>query len=173
MDCASPQSLEALAPGILQGLTILQLLMPLQAPGQHQLGPMLMRCLEDHDGFGGLLVVQAESKNPCRRFLGAPVSHDLDVLVLRFQQELRLRRRPLRVWKQRQASDRLQDLSNAQELLMHPRTIPVNSMDQLGVQVLEEHHSHLAPDGLPLIGPVLLPRQGLVLGDVEDRRGTA
>ena len=67
----------------------------------------------------------------------------------------------------------LQELGDAQQLLFHRQGLSVHPSHQAFVLLLEEHDGHIAPQGLAFVAPVLLPCQGLVLGDVQDHRGLA
>ena len=124
--------------------------------------------------LGVHLTIQVEDMNLRSCSLqGASVSQNLQVLVLILQQELCLGSGPLRIRRQNNASDGLQDLSQGQEYLLQAEALPVDPSDKASVHVLKEHHRHLAPLGLPLVFPVLSSSQGLVLGNVQDHRGFA
>ena len=56
---------------------------------------------------------------------------------------------------------------------VHRQGLSVHPSHQAFVLLLEEHDGQLAPQGLAFVAPVLLPCQGLVLGDVQDHRGLA
>ena len=107
------------------------------------------------------------------RFHRAGESQELQVLILALQQELGLRCCSLRVQGHSNSSYGLEELSNAQELLLHAHAVSVHSPHEGPPQLLKENDCHLAPDGFPLVGPVFLPCQGLVLCNVQDHRGLA
>ena len=100
---------------------------------------------------------------------------DLQVLIASLKDKFQLCCCPLRVCRDVMSSQGLQDLSNAQEVLLHAEGLSVDSPDQALalVHVLEESNSHFSPQGLPFVLPVFFPSQGLVLGDVQDHRRVA
>lgn len=148
--------------------------MALQAPGEHHLGAMLCRNFESQCCLGLHLVTQVEHlRLRSRRLDRAVEPQNLQVLILALQEKFRLCCCPLGICRNSNSSKGLQDFSNAQEDLVRAEGFSVHSPDQAPTRVLKENHSHLAPQGLSLVAPILFPCQGLVLGDVEDHRGFA
>ena len=148
--------------------------MTLQAPGEHHLGAMLCRNLEGQCCLSMHFICQAEHQRLRSTRLDRDLeSLNLQVLISALQDEFCLCCCPVRVRRNVNSSKSLQDLSNAQQVLLHADSLPVHSPDQAPSHVLEEDDSHLAPQGLSLVAPVFFPCQGFVLGDVQDHRGFA
>ena len=100
---------------------------------------------------------------------GAPVPRDFQSLVGRLQEELGVCGGPRGIRWHCNSTNGLQELREAKELLLKREGLFVDAPDEAPGVFPEEHNGHLAPHGLSLIGPVLLPSQGLVLCNIEDR----
>ena len=100
-------------------------------------------------------------------------SQDLEVLVVAFQEDLCLGSCPLRVVRHLNAPYSPDELGDAQEGLLHAQGLCVHPLHQVLTYVLEEDDCQLLTQGLPFIGPVFSPSQGLVFCDVQDHRGVA
>ena len=176
MCCSACQVGQVLVEGTLHAFAIQELLVAIQGPGQHHFSSLLGRGLRDHGYLGIALALQLERMHVRSFRLDRTFeSNDLQLRIPSLQQELCLCSCPPRVCRQYNASKGLQELGKCQEALMHALGVPLRSLDQVPRlrHVLEEDDSHLAPQGLPLVGPVFSPRQGLIVGDVKDRRGLA
>ena len=107
------------------------------------------------------------------RFYSANKALHFEVLVCSLQQELSLTCCSARIWRNGNAPDGLQCLGYAQELLVHGEGLSAHPSHKAIRQLLEEHHSHLATQGLSFVVPVFSSCQGLVFGDVQDHCGSA
>jgi hypothetical protein len=152
----------------LQSLLVEELLLALEAPGEDHLGAMVSNKLEGQTRLSIDLVVQAENVHPCSMFRGAHESPKLEVLVVGLQEELGGRCSSVRILRQSEYSKGLEELCKAEELLLHSEVRPVDSLHEALTSIFKKGHYQLATHGLPRIGPVLLPTEGLVLRDVED-----
>jgi hypothetical protein len=169
MCCASLQLRQGPNPGSLQSVLVEELFIALEAPGEDHLGTMVSNKLEGQSRFSIDLVVQAEHVHLiCSRFQGAHESPKLEVLVVGLQEELGVRCSSVRIWRQSESSKGLEELCKAEELLLQSEARPVDSLHEAPTSILKKGHYQLATQGLPLIGPVLLPSEGLVLRDVEN-----
>jgi hypothetical protein len=174
MCCASPQIGKCVIPGTLQSLAFMQLVVSLQAPGEHHFGAMLCRSFQSKFGLRMFLVPQTENvRLSSSRLLGARKATNLQVLIMALQEDFGLACCPLRICRNVHSSHSMQDLRNAQQVLLHGQSLSVHSPYQVPGHSLKEHHSHLAPEGLALVDPVFSPCQGLVLGYVQDHIGLA
>ena len=120
MRCSRPQLCEVVAPGPRQALIWLEVRVALQGPCQHHLGSVLCRELQ---GQGCLCIYLTAQAVPVHlrscRLSGASASRNLQVLSVSLYQKLGVCCCSLRVWRQANGLQGLQDLSNAEERLMH------------------------------------------------------
>ena len=142
----------------------------MEAPCQHHLGALRSPQVCCEGSLGEDLLSEAVGVNLRSIGLhGALHAHDLEVLVLRLEEDLGIGRCDGRIC--RHPAPGLQNLSDREEARRHSEASFFNSLHQpfAFTGLLEEGHSELAAEPLPLVASILLASEGLVLRDVQER----
>ena len=144
--------------------------MALEESGEGHFCSVSVEELDEQRLFRIDLAVQAVDVGIIRRVLEvAHISKYVDVLILCFYEDLSFHRCAIWVRSQSNSSKCLQELCKGEQMLRQYQVASTHSPHQAIVHLLEESKDKFATHGLAFVGPVFLPREGLVLDNVEGR----
>ena len=91
------------------------------------------------------------------------------MLTLCFYEDLSFHRCAIWVRSLSNSSNCLQEICEGEQILFQYLAVSMHSPHQAIAHLLEKSKDQFATHGLAFVGPVFLPREGLVLDDVEGR----